>query len=695
MNAFKPWKIIQLEMDQGIFELPSESGVQGLFVVFWWHGIPLGDRWIPAAQLPMSVTQLTQLAAQTIAPSVGDRLLACGFRESLPVVHKNLFRDRAPDLTAVLALTQPLQTLSDQLTPSPPLSTSVVICTRDRPEQLAECLRSLQHLSHRADEIIVVDNAPSSDATYQVVAQFPQIRYVLEPQPGLSAARNAGIRQATCDLVAFTDDDVIVHADWILRLQQGFRDPNVMAVTGLMLPAELETEAQLIFQGGPGLPGWGYRALTFTPQFFEEMKPRGVPVWRIGAGANMAFRRKIFSLVGEFHPQLGAGASGCSEDSELWYRILASGWQCRYDPSSVVFHYHRKDLASLKRQMHQYIKGHVYALLVQFEQHRHWGNIRRLLVALPRYYWQQWRSGLRNGFRGKQTTLWAEITGCVAGVVLYFKQKPSNPPINKPCELTSMTHTLSTPSPVSPVSGKANLGDFLAQNPFPHPLTQGFFYREKMRAIHRISPNLSFQTILEVGGGQGGLTAMLYPNAHITNIDLNPTYADVPCNQTERVTFICGDATALPFESASFDAVTMFDLIEHVPDDQQAIAEALRVLKPGGYLLLSTPNEHWKFPYYGFMKPICPDESVVMAEWGHVRRGYTLSRLEELVGQPALASATFINPLTALCHDVAFSSLSTRKREALCWLISPLTWSGYVLHQPNSLGTETAVAWQK
>lgn len=258
-----------------------------------------------------------------------------------------------------------------------------------------------------------------------------------------------------------------------------------------------------------------------------------------------------------------------------------------------------------------------------------------------------------------------------------------------------MTNTISERATRQPETlGRADLGAFLAQNPFPNPLTQGFFYREKMRAIHRISPDLPFQSILEVGGGQGGLTAMLYPHAQITNIDLNPEYANVPCNRLERVRFICGDATALPFEDHSFDAVTMFDLIEHVPDDQKAIAEARRVLKPGGYLLLSTPNENWRFPYYGFMKSICPDESEVMAEWGHVRRGYTLSQLESLIGLPAKTYATFINPLTALCHDVAFSSLSYRKREWLCKALSPLTWSAYLLHQPTSMGTENAVAWQ-
>ncbi len=66
---------------------------------------------------------------------------------------------------------------------------------------------------------------------------------------------------------------------------------------------------------------------------------------------------------------------------------------------------------------------------------------------------------------------------------------------------------------------KTHLSEFLTQNPFPHPLTLGFFYREKMRAIHRVAPDEPFDRILEVGGGRSGLTAMLYPRARVTNLD--------------------------------------------------------------------------------------------------------------------------------------------------------------------------------
>ncbi|MBW4636266.1 MAG: class I SAM-dependent methyltransferase [Iphinoe sp. HA4291-MV1] len=242
---------------------------------------------------------------------------------------------------------------------------------------------------------------------------------------------------------------------------------------------------------------------------------------------------------------------------------------------------------------------------------------------------------------------------------------------------------------------KTPLTYFLSQNPFPKPLTQGFFYREKMRAIHRITPDKPFQDILEVGGGQSGLTALLFPEAKVTNIDLNPEYTQAPCNQQKRVRFVCADATDLPFKNQSFDAVTMFDLLEHVPDDKKAVSEALRVLRSGGFLLISTPNENWRFPYYEFMKSICPDETEVMAQWGHVRRGYTLAELKALINLPYQRYATFINPLTVLGHDIAFSRLSHRRRQFLCTMLSPLTWVSYYLHKPQAMGTETASVWQK
>jgi ubiquinone/menaquinone biosynthesis C-methylase UbiE len=242
---------------------------------------------------------------------------------------------------------------------------------------------------------------------------------------------------------------------------------------------------------------------------------------------------------------------------------------------------------------------------------------------------------------------------------------------------------------------KRSLRAFLDRNPFESPMTLGFFYREKMRAIHRVAPKGPLDQVLEVGGGRSGLTRLLYPETSVTNLDMDASFADAPCNRQQGVRFVCGDATRLEFDEGVFDAVTMFDVLEHVPDDERAVAEALRVLKPGGYLLVSTPNEHWHFPYYRFMKPFCPSEEEMFAEWGHVRRGYSLQELEALIGLTCERAATFISPISVLCHDVAFSRAPGRVRRAVCLALSPLTWLGYALHRPASRGTETASAWRK
>lgn len=419
----KPWKILHIELSEAIPPLAVVPGCQGVYVVFWWHRVPLGHQEVVAAQLPMPATQLANLAVQAIMPAVGDQLLPEGFKAALSEHFEQQTQTSPPNFHSLLALEHPLYQLSERCSKPVDETVSVVICTRNRADHLARCLRSLQNLPHPPHEIVVVDNAPTMNETRQLVSAMPDVRYVPEPRPGLSVARNTGIRQSTGTIVVFTDDDVVVHPDWIIRLLQAFQNPKVMAATGLILPAELETESQIIFEVGLGNFGWGYHAKTFDQQFFQATKHLGVPVWRIGAGANMAFRRQAFELVGDFDERLGAGASGCSEDSEFWYRLLADGWLCHYQPSAVVFHYHRRDVASLRHQMYQYMRGHVTALLIQFARYRHWGNLFRLVFSLPTHYAKLLLSGLIRGFELKHRTYLAEVSGCAAGIKFYLQNR--------------------------------------------------------------------------------------------------------------------------------------------------------------------------------------------------------------------------------------------------------------------------------
>jgi SAM-dependent methyltransferase len=242
---------------------------------------------------------------------------------------------------------------------------------------------------------------------------------------------------------------------------------------------------------------------------------------------------------------------------------------------------------------------------------------------------------------------------------------------------------------------KASLKSFLSDNPFPRGWTDGLFYREKMRAIHRVAPAemKGTQRILEVGGGRSGLAYRLYPGATVVTLDIDSELGhQQPANT--KSSFICGNACLLPFGDASFDVVTLFDVLEHLHDDQSAAREALRVVRPGGSVLVSTPEASWRYPYFNFMRRHCPTELELMNEWGHVRRGYKLADLVELFGSVPHNSATFINPVTAFFHDVAFSHLNSRRRKILYAIAGPITLAGYLLHQPSTAGTETAFEWQ-
>ena len=430
-RGFTPWRVQHVELAAAIPSIPAGHGTGGVFVVFWWRGIPLGTESLAAERLPVPSTQLLEIALQSITPAVGAHLLESGFRAPLPLNARQAQPDRVPALRALVELERPLKQLGEQIDPHPQpgkrLSVSVVVCTRDRPEPLERCLGSLQQLTPAPQEIVVVDNASRSSAVRDLVEGTRGVRYVAEPRPGLSVARNTGIRSTVGEVVAFTDDDVVVEPHWIARLQRAFDDPRVLAVTGLVLPAELETEAQYMFQHGHSGFGWGFRPLLYDEAFFARMKPRGVPVWHVGAGANMAFRREAFRHTGLFDERLGAGASGCSEDSEMWYRVLAEGWHCRYEPTAVVHHYHRGDMAALRHQMYQYMRGHMAALLIQWEKYGHGGNLYRAFVILPAYYARLLLHRATRVLLGTRPdgTLRAQMAGCVAGIGFYLRNRRS------------------------------------------------------------------------------------------------------------------------------------------------------------------------------------------------------------------------------------------------------------------------------
>jgi GT2 family glycosyltransferase len=261
-----------------------------------------------------------------------------------------------PQLDAARAHRELVESLAERLGAPPTsrtrLTTSVVVCTHRRSSYLPGALEAISALRPTAEEVIVVDNAPGADDCRDL-AERHGARYVREDRRGLDRARNAGLRAASADLVAFTDDDCLPSAGWLRELPVLFDDPLVGAVTGPAFAAELRTPAQVQFEDSGGFT----RGLTRRVFDWSKVTPAGAG--RTGAGANMIFRRAALDRVGEVFPEeLDAGTpTESGGDMYALYKLLSAGLRVVYDPATWVLHRHREDEAAMRSAFFGYGVG--------------------------------------------------------------------------------------------------------------------------------------------------------------------------------------------------------------------------------------------------------------------------------------------------------------------------------------------------
>jgi O-antigen biosynthesis protein len=348
-----PIRVVELELAGTIPDLLATTSPDGVpyrqaLVLVRLHGEPLGllsldlAAGLPAGDLARAVWSrfhfqiARHLAADGEPPA--RPLSAAGLppREAPPCVPERPFASRDVPLA------------------------SVVVATRDRPFQLLRTLEDLLVQTYPRFELIVVDNRPGAGVTREAVtgryAADPRVRYVPEPRVGLSAARNAGLAHARGALVAFTDDDVTIDRHWLSSLAQVFLDdPETACVTGLILPLELDTPAQLLFELFGGFSkGFQRRsfdlALNHPP---DALFPYAAG--RFGSGANSAFRTDVLRALGGFAVELGAGTrTRGGEDLDAHLNVLHAGHRLVYQPRALVWHPHHLDLPGLSRQIHRY-----------------------------------------------------------------------------------------------------------------------------------------------------------------------------------------------------------------------------------------------------------------------------------------------------------------------------------------------------
>jgi len=238
---------------------------------------------------------------------------------------------------------------------------TVVVCTRERPEALKRCLGSLAEQEYGSFRLLVIDNAPRTGRTKAVVDELNarmSIDYMVEPIPGLARARNRALVEITSPLIAWIDDDEVADRWWIRRLVGSFKDSRVASVCGMMIPAELETDAQAWFeQWGGHSKGRGCSPAEFA---VSDIGRSGAlyPLPPFGTGGNMAVRREAMLKIGGFDEALGAGTPAMGgEDTLALTELMLSGTKIVYNPRAITRHYHRVDEESLHKQLYGYGLG--------------------------------------------------------------------------------------------------------------------------------------------------------------------------------------------------------------------------------------------------------------------------------------------------------------------------------------------------
>ncbi len=384
-SDFKPVKTGEVEISQpltGIAHIDEQTGVeyQGALLLVRLHGYPLGQVEIRFDGMDISPQQVADRIQNALGEQINQHLTQDGLNsvENLPVaglpyaeLPKCIATRRAGLIDAALI--------------------SVVIATRDRAESLGQAMKSIAELDYPHYEVILVDNAPRTSATYDYFIQnqsvFEQrnisLRYMREDVPGLAVAHNRGLEAVKGDIVAFTDDDVVVDCNWLGEILRGFNaSENIGCVTGLVIPLELRTPAQVLFEEFGGF------CKGFTQQVYDldRNKPAD-PLFpytagRFGTGANMAFNTEFLLKAGGFNPAFGIGTPVLGgDDMAAFYKIISAGKKLVYQPSAIIYHQHRRTYAELQKQMYGYGTG-LTAFLANCVIENP-GSIKKILTRVP------------------------------------------------------------------------------------------------------------------------------------------------------------------------------------------------------------------------------------------------------------------------------------------------------------------------
>lgn len=293
---------------------------------------------------------------------------------------------------------------------------TILVCTRDRSEDLHRCLTALEPVIGDDVELIVVDNDPPDERTRQVAEKFP-VRYYRQSRRGVNWARARGAMLARHEVVLYVDDDVVVDRNWVNEMRKPFLDQHVGAVTGAIEPLELETEGQYLHEVFSSF----YRG--FERRVHNVLTGSPASAGRVGAGASMGVRKSLAMRHTIFDAELDGGTAAKSGgDVYGLYRILRAGYSIVYAPAALAWHRHRKTHEALERMLYGYSVGAYCVLMSAFFREKDWDAP---LIGV-RWFFEYHLAELWNTLRRRQgarplSLILLEIKGAFDAPLAYWR----------------------------------------------------------------------------------------------------------------------------------------------------------------------------------------------------------------------------------------------------------------------------------
>ncbi len=352
VDGFRPVRVMEVELGEAlpaVSALDPETGMgyERALELVRLHTQPLGVAWLSFGEEGLTPEE----HAHQIWEALGPQILSHLQEDGLELV-RGLDASGLPGVESPACLEQRRRVLADA-----PF-VSVVVPTHDRPERIEMGLASLTSLEYPRYEVILVDNAPSTEegaeAVRRLCSEVDRAHYVREDRPGASWARNRGLIESKGEIVAFADDDVRVDRYWLAELVKAFYlEENVGCVTGNVLPMRLDTPAQFwIEQRGGFSKGFTRRVFDLTEHRINHAFYPYIAA-ACGTGASMAFRTSVLREVGGFDPTLDPASPGRGgEDIAAFFDVILQGRKVIYEPAAIVQHPHYGDYEGLRKQMH-------------------------------------------------------------------------------------------------------------------------------------------------------------------------------------------------------------------------------------------------------------------------------------------------------------------------------------------------------